>query len=90
MAKLYDKTLPKALAGIVKQLICGSVKAHKNSHKWEKCIMFELFMTIIDTVLKLSMSIQILASKNYFSGHILIKEISRGSFDACPAIIFLT
>jgi len=49
---------------MVKHLICGSVKAHKNSPKWEKCIVFELFVTIIDTVLKLSMTILILASNN--------------------------
>lgn len=64
LAKLCDKTLPNALASMAKQLICGSVKAHKNSHKWEKCIMSEPFVTVIDTVLKLSMSVHILASKN--------------------------
>lgn len=51
--------------------------------------MFELFIiTVIDIVLKLTMSITILASQNYFSDHTLIKEISKDSFDASHAIIF--
>lgn len=36
--------------------------------------MFELFMTIIGIVLKLSMPIQILASKNNLSDHTLIER----------------
>lgn len=50
--------------------------------------MFELLITVIDIVLKLTMSITTLASQNYFSDHILIKEISKDSFDASHAIIF--
>lgn len=61
---LYDKALPESLAGMVKQLTCASVKARKNDRKWERCIMCELFITIVDSILKLSMSFQILSSKN--------------------------
>lgn len=65
------------------------MRAQKNFHKWEECIVFELFIiTVIDIVLKLTMSITILASQNYFSDHTLIKEISKDSFDASHAIIF--
>lgn len=61
---LYDKALPKSLPGVVKWLICASVKAHMNYHKWKRYIVFEIFMTITGGILKLSMSFQILASKN--------------------------
>lgn len=86
--KPCDKTSPRALAGLLKQPICCSVKAQKNFQKWEECIVFELFITVIDIVLKLTMSIKILASQNYFSDHILIKEISKDSFDVSHVIIF--
>lgn len=61
---LYDKALPKSLPVMVKRLICASVKAHKNYHKWERCIVFEPFMTAMGHILKLSMSFHTLASKN--------------------------